>query len=193
MITHKKIAMRKMRYLLSLAILGALISSCSPKLTPFTKNLYEENDWSEAELKRIQFYVSKDIVLRRQASKGSSKIERGEIKIVDGKRVEEIVIRKGTPGVFLFQPREDRFAISFESSEYDDPYLIFGPSRKARGRYVLRAKEWTDSRRGGKISYDGKSYYTPSESAYAVLMVDLKRIRDTKVKSRTAGGRTVRR
>jgi len=181
--------MKKINLLLSLAMFSLLISSCSPKLTPFTENLYNENGWSENELKQIQFYTSKDIVLRRQASKGSSKIERGEIKIVDGKRVEQIVIRKGTPGVFLFTPRSDRFAVSFESSDEEDPYLIFGPSKKARGRYVLRAKEWEN--RQGKVSYAGRTYYTPSESAYAVLMVDLRRIRDTKVKSRTAGGRKV--
>lgn len=181
--------MKKSIFLLPLAILTLLLNSCSPKLTPFTENLYQENGWSEKELKRIQFYVSKDIVLRRQASKGTSKIERGEIKIVDGKRVEEIVIREGTPGVFVFAPKSNRFAVSFESTDGDDPYLVFGPSRKARGKYVLRAKEWEN--REGRISYDGKTYYTPSESAYAVLMVDLKRIRDTKVRSRTAGGRKI--
>jgi len=184
--------MKKVNFLLPVLFFTLLLSSCSPKLTPFTESLYEENAWSEDELKQIQFYVSKDIVLRRQASKGSSKIDRGEIKIVDGKRVEQIVIKKGTPGVFVFQPKEGRFAVSFESTKYDDPYLIFGPSPKARGRYVLRAKEWSNNNRRGKVSYAGKSYYTPSESAYAVLMVDLKRIRDTKVKSRTAGGRKAR-
>ncbi len=184
--------MKKLKFVLPLAIFTILLSSCSPKLTPFTERLHQENGWSEGELKQIQFYVSEDIVLRRQATKGSSKIEHGEIKIIDGKRVEEIVIKKGTPGVFLFQPKEDRFAISFESREYDDPYLIFGPSKKARGRYTLRAKDWNKGRRGGKVSYDNKTYYTPTESAYAVLLVDLKRKRDTKVKSRTANGRVVR-
>lgn len=165
------------------------LSSCSSKLTPFTQRLYNENGWSDIDLKKIQFYVSEDIVLRRQASKGVSKIDHGEIKIIDGKRVEEIVIKKGTPGVFLFQPKEDRFAISFESREYDDPYLVFGPSKRRGGRYTLRARDWNN--RQGKVSYDNKSYYTPSESAYSVLLVDLKRVRDTKVRSRTAKGRTV--
>ncbi|MFT5382617.1 MAG: hypothetical protein ACI81W_000001, partial [Saprospiraceae bacterium] len=174
------------------AILTLLISSCSPKLTPFTEDLQQENGWSESELKQIQFYVSKDIILRRQATKGVSKIEHGEIKIVDGKRVEEIVIKKGTPGVFLFHPKENRFAISFESRKNDDPYLIFGPSKKANGRYTLRAKDWDSNREGGKLTYDSKTYFTPTASAYAVLLVDLKRIKDTKVKSRTAGGRKIK-
>jgi hypothetical protein len=183
--------MKKLNIIPPIIILTILISGCSPKLTPFTERLQQENGWTESELKQIQFYVSENIVLRRQATKGVSKIEHGEIKIVDGKRVEEIVIKKGTPGIFLFQPKEDRFAISFESRKGEDPYLIFGPSKKAGGRYTLRAKDWESNQEGGKISYDSKTYYTPTKSAYAVLLVDLKRIKDTKVKSRTAGGRTI--
>lgn len=184
--------MIKLKFILSFALLSFLLSSCSPKLTPFTQGLYEENSWSESELKKIQYYVSEDIVLRREASKGNSRIESGEIKIVNGKRVEEIVIRKGTPGVLLFLPKANRFAISFESSKGEDPFLVFGPGNKTRGRYVLRARDWNDRGTGGKVSYGGGTYFTPTKSAYATLMVDLKRIRNTKVKSRTAGGRTVR-
>lgn len=185
--------MKKVNFIIPvIAMLTILISSCSPKLTPFTERLYNENGWTDAELKKIQFYVSDNIVLRRQASKGVSKIDHGEIKIIDGKRVEEIVIKKGTPGVFLFQPREDRFAISFESREFDDPYLIFGPSKRNRGRYTLRAKDWNNNNGNAKLTYDSKTYYTPTKSAYSVLLVDLKRVKDTKVKSRTAKGRTVR-
>ncbi len=185
--------MRNIHSLFALLLSLTFLASCSPKLTPFTQELYRENGWTKSDLQQIQFYTSNDIVLRREASKGTSKIESGEIKIVDGKRVEQIIIKKGTPGVFLFSPKEDRFAVSFESRRSgEDPYLIFGPSRKARGRYVLRAKDWDDRGRGGKVSYGGRTYYTPTESAYAALLVDLKRIRNTKVKSRTADGRTVR-
>ncbi len=176
--------------LLTLATL-LTITACSPKLTPFTQDLYDEQNWSDAELKRIQFYLSEDIVLRRQISRGSSEISRGEIKIVDGKKVEEIVIKRGTPGVFIFRPKDDRFAVSFEGGS-DDRFLVFGPSKRNRGRYTLRARDWRNRRNGGEITYDGRVYYTPSNSAYATLMVDLKKIRSVKVKSRTAGGRKVR-
>ncbi len=173
-----------------LAILGIctlFLSACSPKLTPFTERLYDENSWSEDELKQIQFYLSDDIILRREVEKGASKIEHGEIKMVDGKKVEEIVIRKGTPGVFIFSPKEDRFAVSFEGS--DDRYLMFGPNPKASDRFVLLASNWNRSK--GQVTYDGKRYYTPSRSAYATLLVDLKRVRKISVKSRTAKGRKV--
>ena len=101
-------------FFFALVLIG--LSSCGPTLTPFTQRLYQENDWSEPELKRIQFYLSDNIVLRRQVSGGSSEIIRGEIKIVDGQKVEEIFFRKGTPGVLLFKPKEKRFAVSFEEN-----------------------------------------------------------------------------
>ncbi|MEM1319957.1 MAG: hypothetical protein AAGG75_06840 [Bacteroidota bacterium] len=173
--------------ILSLLLIG--LSSCSPKLTPFTQRLYEENRWTNEELKRIQFYLSEDIVLRREVSGGSSEIISGEIKMVDGQKVEEIVIRKGTPGVFVFSPKSERFAVSFEGGS-DERYLMFGPNPKNGNRYALLASNWR--RRRGQVTYDGRKYYTPGESAYASLLVDLKRVRKVSVKSRTAKGRTVR-
>ena len=170
------------------AILLLGLSSCSPTLTPFTKRLYEEQRWSEPELKRIQFYVSDDIVLRRQISGGSSDIISGEIKIVNGREVEEVVVRRGTPGVFLFSPKEERFAVSFEDGG-KDRFLVFGPNPKAGGRFVLLASEW--NRRIGTVSYEGRKFTVESTSAFSSLMVDLKKINKTSVNSRTAGGRKI--
>ena len=168
------------------ALLG--LSSCGPNLSYLTEDLYADNRWSDDELKKIQFYVSQDIVLRREASSGVSKIESGRIKVVDGKKVEEIVIRKGTPGVFLFRPQENRFAVSFESGGRDR-YLMFGPNPQARGRYVLLASDW--KRTQGLVSYDNAKYYTPTSSAYAALMVDMNKVRRIALRSRTAKGRSV--
>ncbi|MEM0995250.1 MAG: hypothetical protein AAGI49_19620, partial [Bacteroidota bacterium] len=146
-------------------VLSILLTSCSPKLTPFTQRLYKENDWSEAELKRIQFYLSEDIVLRRVAESSRSRIEDGEIRVINGGKTEKVVIRRGTPGVFVFTPKADRFAISFESG--DDRYLMFGPNPKASNRYLLLASEW--KKRGGMVTYGGKRYRVDSDDAYATL------------------------
>ena len=164
------------------------MSSCAPKLTPFTQQLYDEQNWSDDELKRIQFYTSDDIVLFRELSRGESEIVSGEIKIRNGRKVDEVVIRKGTPGVLLFRPKEDKFAISFEA-DGDDRFLIFGRAKRKRGQYRLLAKDW--NRNYGKVTYEGKTYRTSSESQYATLLVDLKRIRNTEVRKRIAKGRTV--
>lgn len=175
----------------TLTMLGLLVialSSCGPTLTPFTQRLYEENNWTESELKRIQFYLSDDVVLRRELSGSKSEIVSGEIKMIDGQRVDEIVIRDGTPGVFMFSPKSDRFAVSFEEGG-DERFLMFGPNPKAGDRYVLLASDW--NRRIGKVTYAGKKYSVGSNSAFASLLVDLNKTRQVSINRRTARGRTV--
>jgi hypothetical protein len=165
-----------------------LLSSCGPTLRPFTEDLYEDYSWSDAELKQIQFYLSDDIILRREASGGSSEISEGEIKIIEGRKLEQVVIKKGTPGVFLFSPKDERFAISFDASS-DDKYLMFGPSPKAGDRFVLMASEW--KRQGGKVTYGGRKWKVNTSSAWATLMVDIKKINQSTVSRETAAGRKV--
>lgn len=170
-------------------ILGLLfLSACSPKLSPFSQSLIDQNGWSEEELKEIQFYLSDDVVLRRDFTRGSSKIVSGEIKMVNGRQVEEIRIPEGTPGILLFQPKSNRMAVSFEDGK-DARFLMFGPNPKRRKQYVLLASDWQNRR--GKVQYDGRTYYTDSESALATLMVDLKRSGKTSVRTRSAKGRKV--
>jgi hypothetical protein len=175
-------------HVLPLIFLAALLTSCSPRLTPFTQGLLEENRWTDSELKQIQFYLSRDIVMYRNLQGTASQIEGGSIKIVNGEKVEEIVIPRGTPGVFLFRPKENRFAVSFEGDS-DRKFLMFGPSPKAGDRYVLLASEW--DRQRGKVTYNDSMYWVNAEDAFAALMVDLKRSRRVTVDGREARGRRV--
>lgn len=180
-----------MKFLIGNALLLAILflSACSPKLSPFSQRLVDQNRWSEDELQQIQFYLSDDIVLKRDFTRGSSEIVSGEIKMVNGREVEQVRIVKGTPGVLLFQPKSNRMAVSFESGK-DSRYLMFGPNPKRGKNYVLLASDWNNRR--GKVKYDGKTYYTNSDSALATLMVDLKKSGRTSVKSRSAKGRKIK-
>lgn len=168
--------------------LAFVLSSCSSKLTYFTEDLYHEQGWSEEELKQIQFYVSHDIHLKRQLTGGKSEIISGKIKIENGRKVELVVIPKGTPGTFLFSPKSNRFAISFEEGG-DKRYLMFGPNRKYNDRFVMLASDW--KRRNGTVNYDGKKWKVDSDDAYAALLVDMRKITKTDVNSRTAKGRRI--
>jgi len=163
--------------------------ACSPSLTPFTERIHNEFDFSEDDLQRIQFYLSDNIVLNRNLGGEESRITEGKIRVIDGREVEEIIFEKGTPGVLLFSPKRDRFAISFEA-EGNNKYLMFGPNDSAGGRYVLLAKEWRKNR--GKVSYNGRTYNTNSRSAYASLMVDMDKYRKVKYQSTKAKGRKVK-
>jgi len=170
------------------SLLLLILTSCAPSLRYYTKDLQDDSRWSVAELKKIQFYVSGDIYLWRDLSRGESVISNGKIKLVNGREVEEVVIRKGTPGVFLFSPKSNHYAISFDARD-DSPFLVFGPSEQANNRYVLLAREW--SQQHGKVTYGDKEYRTGAESAYVYLMVDLDKSNRTKVSRTSAGGRKV--
>ena len=174
-------------YWIVLVAVLAAGSGCSPRLTPFTQKLYEDNNWTERDLKRIQFYLSDNIVLRREIGGGSAEINKGKIRVVDGRRIAEVVIRRGTPGVFVFSPKENRFAVSFETG--DDRYLIFGPNPSYRERYTLLASDW--ERNQGTVTYDGRQWQVGSSAAYATLMVNLRRMQEVEVNKREAEGRKI--
>lgn len=178
-----------MRHILFLALasMTILLSSCSTKLTPFTQRMYDENQWSERDLSNIQFYLSHDVVLRRDAGGSESNITDGKIRVINGREVEEVVFKAGTPGVLVSIPKDNRFAISFE--EGDDNFLIFGEGKKTSGRYVVLAKDW--NRRVGKVKYHGKYYSIDTNSAYASLLVDIKKARKTIRKTESVGGRRI--
>ncbi len=170
-----------------LTLMGLIATSCSNKLKYFTQDLYEDFGWTERDLRAIQFYVSEDIVLYKKLSAEEARISKGKIRIVDGSQVEEVIIEQGTPGVFVRSPKQERFAISFEDDA--SKFLMFGPSDKHNGRFVLLGKEW--NKRSGKITYGNEVYETSSSSAYAALMVDINKAYKTKYKSRRAGGKRV--
>lgn len=181
-----------MNFMLRISALGILIatlSACSPRYTPFTQDLYDQYRWKESELKRIQFYLSGDIILRRELGNTDVQISGGSIRVKDGRRTEEIVVRQGTPGVFLFSPKENRFAISFEDGN-NDHYLMFGPNPRQNNRYALLGSDW--DREGGSVTYDGKTYQVDALGAFSHLLVNLKRARRLEVNSRVAGGRKIR-
>ena len=174
--------------LFSLILISSfLFTSCSKQLTPFTERIQEDFGFHEEDLKRIQFYLSDDIVLERNVGVEESVIEGGKIKVVDGRKVEEVVFEEGTPGVVLFSPKSQRLAISFE--EDTDKFLMFGPNPKLGGRYVLLAKDW--NRRVGKVTYNGRTWRTNSESALSSLLVDLDAYSDISYESKKVKGRKV--
>lgn len=172
----------------ALSFIILFLTSCAPALKYYTKDIHDDSRWSDSELSKIQFYISNDIFLWRDISKGESVITNGKIKMVDGREVEEVIIKNGTPGAFLFSPQKNHYAIGFDAND-DTKFLIFGPSEKVNGRYVLLAKDW--DRRFGKVTYGDKVYRTTNESAFAYLMVNVDKTRSIKVSSTKASGRKV--
>lgn len=175
------------KYLLLTIISVGILSGCGTSLRPFSEDLIENYGYDDYALENIQFYLSDPIVLTRTLSDGESSIESGRITVKRGKKVEEIVFKEGTPGQFVFSPRKNHLAISFESNS--DNYLIFGPVKNKKGIYRLLAKDWDKDY--GIVSYNGKEYYTSASSAFATLLVDIKTQNRTQRRVKEVEGRTV--
>lgn len=162
-----------------------LFSSCK-NLVFYTDSMQKKYSWNEDQIKRIQFFVSHDIVLRQEAAHGSTEIVKGTIKNVKGRKLNEIIIPSGTKGIVTDIPREGKFLVSFEMG--DDKSLSFGVN-PTTGKYVLLASDWKNEM--GKVHYAETEYYTDPDSKYAALMVDLRKIEKLQMKQRVAKGRKV--
>ena len=176
------------RFSLFISGLVIMLASCSPRLSPLTEQLREQNNWSEETLSKIQFYLSEDLVLSRQATKGRTDITQGRVRVENGREIEEVIFEKGTPGVVLFSPAKDNLAIGFDGRD-DSKFLVFGPNPKLSGKYTLLAKDW--QRYKGKVSYAGKTWDVSASSADVNLLLDMRKRGSTKYDSERAAGRRV--
>jgi hypothetical protein len=68
-------------------------------LQPFTPEM--KNQLSDTELKKVQFYLSDELILKREVSNGEVGVSTGEIQIVGGRYFQIIKIKKLTHGVCL--------------------------------------------------------------------------------------------
>lgn len=168
----------------ALIILSISLSSCSKKLTPFSQRLSDNYGWTEDDLRQIQFYVSDDIVLQKLNSNGSSSIVDGKIVIDNSRDINRIIIEEGTPGVLIFSPKENRMAISFDHD--DSSYLMFGPNPRVSNQYVILAAEW--KRKKAIVTYGGQKYRMEG-APFTKLLVDLRKVDNTQVRSKVVKGR----
>lgn len=177
-----------MRLFLFLAFV-LLMASCSSRTTSLTSGIVESQNWSEHDLRRIQYYLNQDIVLERQVRDRGSEIVVGEVIMRDGRQIERLVFPRGTPGVFVRKLGEDRYAFSFEP-RHDDRFLVFTANPKRGGVYLLSAQNWHEGR--GQLNYAGNTYFTVPGSGLAGLEIKMKGKGRDRVRQRTVPGRTVR-
>jgi len=175
-----------MRYVIIAVMALMTLGSCK-NLVPYTDALRTKYNLSDDQLKHLQFYVSSPIVLQRKITNdNSTQITAGKIKIVNGEKVEEVVIPTGTKGV-LVRNDNGKFEISFEKD--DSYYLRFGTNPNRFESYVLLASDWHG--KIGNVTYAGNKYYTAPQSVDAVLLIDMHKISNYQKNERVATGRRV--
>lgn len=169
-----------------LFIAAIAFSSCSQKIY-FTKETKEKLEAKGVDLQKIQFYNSEPIVLLREVKDEEIKIASGKVRFENGRNVEEIIVKRNTPGIFAEANTNDAIMIKFENGE--NKILPFVPSKDYSGKNNIFQLGYLDRvNSGGKrmaiVNYDNKKYSIVYGSNAALLInksVLMKEERKTRV------------
>jgi len=163
-------------------------TSCGTSKTYFTTEIRNKVENNGVSLTKIQYFIDRDVELRREMLQGEAKVTSGKVKIVDGKHVNIITLKRNTPGICT-GTFPDKLLISFEMG--DKKYLTFGKSRNAgvSDPYVILANQWENDL--GEVFYDGKRYYIQPNGTSAGILIKAKLLNKSDVEKREMKGRTV--
>lgn len=179
-----------MKYLLLLFV-GVLLASCGTRIA-YTKAVEEEFGLqSEANIKKVQFMVSTNIVLVRSSSSGNQGTDdAGTLVSNSSKEEERVVIPVGTKGVFEKYGDNGEIVVRFEIGP--GKFVTFAVrAGQEKGKYFFVADWKAEPSKGGKIEYGNQTYFAEKSSASAYLMVLKKKLHKTKRKDRIVKGMKV--
>jgi hypothetical protein len=179
--------MKRLAYFFALVIVASLYA-CSSSI-PFTNDDKIKYNLTEDKLKKLQFFVSRDIVLQRgeRSDEAQEFDQDGKLIVSSSASLDEIYIKEGTPGVVVKVMDGNRLAVSFDATD-DNKYLVFGDPNN-RGRYNLMGAEWNNGK--GKINYGGKVYYVMPGGAGAYLKYKMKKVSENRKSQSAVKGRKV--
>lgn len=164
------------------------LSSCTPYYY-FTTDTRRTVEADSIPLTKLQFYVDRDVELRKEVSSANTQVTSGVIKFVGGKYVHIIMLKKNTPGVCT-KVNKNSLEVSFEMG--DGKTLTFGVNAIASPgeNYRLFASEWIQQDMGkiGKVKYDNDIYYIQPGGEGARLMIRKSAIEHSKVDVKTMSG-----
>jgi len=163
------------------------LSSCTSSRVPFTQQLKERYQLKPEELKSLQFYFSNNFVLRRGENLQKTETTGGELTLHKDGKVEEIIIKAGTPCVVRDVVDGNRITISFEDNSNN--YLVFGSINNKDGYYTLQAFEWVKGK--GKVNYGEETYYSSQGSRDVFLAIKMKSLENLKVEQKVVKGKKI--
>ncbi len=198
---------RRSFYQLSVLLMVPILCACK---TYFTHNIKTDLQTNQVNLKKIQYYNSRKILLKRYIEKSETKVASGEVRTSQGRYIEEIVIDEGTKGI-CDSVGEEVLYIRFEPGE--GKVLRFARDNSVDDHYVLQAQEWdredideenipftegstnyasvSQDRFTGKIEYGGETYYTKSYEEKPKLKIKKTKTSTTQKETREVEGMEV--
>lgn len=166
----------------------SILTSCKP-LVPYTNVERTKYNFSDSDLKRMQYYISTGITIQRgERGENSQQIDDdGKLVVSTSASLDEFTIDGKTMGVCVKVLEGNKLAISFDEND-DSKYLVFGDPNN-RGRYTIMGAEWKNGK--GKINYGGKVFYIMPGGSGAYLKFQKVNNKDFKKNSKKLKGRKV--
>ncbi len=177
--------MRSIKHILTLFLVILILASCSQKIY-YTSELNAKVVQKDLSIHKIQFYTSKKIVLKRILPHDKSELANGEIHFEDGKLIDQVIIKKNTPGTCEFIDNGFMF-MSFEDGH--NKLLKFNPGENGK-YYELFINP--DPKSFRKVVYDTAQYIIQRGADYARLWVRKDQEYILKINNRVAEGKIVK-
>ena len=156
-----------------LFIIITSMAACSTPKSYFSVDTREKVEATSIAVDKLQFYIDKDVELRRELSSADAKVSSGKVIIENGKYMNIILLKAGTPGACT-AVHDHSLDIAFENG--DDKNINFSVPGNARSNaiYSLSAEKWIsnyNTREIGKITYDGQVYFMRFDGSKPKLMI----------------------
>ena len=157
---------------------------------PFTKELRQRIENNNLDIKKIQFFVDQQLIMRRTLGTEKADVKSGELLFEKGQYINEVVIPAFTPGV-LENMAGDRMKISFEIQNNEIEFAALGDNTF----YRLVGSNWNNANGSADIVYENKVYRVVcgscSSAGDAKLVVIKKEIDKMDNKKRIVQGRKI--
>lgn len=160
-----------------------ILSSCTKRIY-FNQHLRNKIENKNLDIQKIQFYISKTVVLQRVMPIDDAKIARGEILFENGNYIDQIIINKDTPGTCDYFSNSKLY-ISFEN----DNTLTFSIEPYANYYEILISKD-ADNYNG--VVYDSLIYNVNDKADHTRLWIKKDEIYRQEVKQRVVKGKIVK-
>lgn len=169
------------------------LAACSSTKSYFTVDTRSKVESKSISVDQLQYYIDKDVELRRELSSGETKVSSGKVITENGKYINIILLKAGTQGVCT-GINKNTLDVSFESG--DSKNIRFSvPERAGAGTvYSLSAEKWLSNYNSGeigKITYDGQVYFMRFEGSRPKLMIKKSSNDKYEVNKRVMSGRKI--
>ncbi|MFT3911936.1 MAG: hypothetical protein QM737_21100 [Ferruginibacter sp.] len=170
------------------------LASCSTtSKSYFTTDTRNKVEQKSIAVDQLQYYIDKDVELRRELSSGDVKVSSGKVISENGKYINIILLKAGTPGACT-QIHNNSLDIAFESGDNKNITFSVNENAGSNGVYKLSAEKWISNYNSpeiGKITYDGQVYFMRFDGARPKLMIKKSSNDKYEVNKRVMSGRKI--